>query len=83
MIKFILILVAVSSWSSIFIYFWRAQIFAWLDNRFGKTVTPNHHIEETDEPVDYDAPLFPAQKKPQPETENENDSSAPPPSLHS
>lgn len=78
MIKLILILLAISSWASIFIYFWRTEIFAWLDNRFGKTPLPPHPMEEPDEPVDYDAPLF-AEKSQQPEQSEHDGSDAPSP----
>lgn len=47
MFQILLAIVAIAIWASIFIYYFRGQIYQWLDNRFGKD-TPLSDLEAAD-----------------------------------
>lgn len=51
MFEILLAIVALAIWASIFIYYFREQIYQWLDNRFGKD-TSLADLEAADKQAD-------------------------------
>lgn len=64
MLQFFLILFSLIIWVSIFTYFWRAELFRWLDNRFGKDTALKYPDDEDEGTTDHAAELFAPPKKP-------------------
>lgn len=64
MLEFLLAVLSLIIWSSIFVFYFRDSIFSWLDNRFGKdTVLP----PLDDKAADRTEPTFSAPNTQQPE----------------
>lgn len=76
MLQFFLILFSLIIWVSIFTYFWRAELFRWLDNRFGKDTALKYPDDEDEGTTDHAAELFAPPKKPKEDAAKQDDTAA-------